>query len=110
MRPSAPLAALLLSLAAAPLAAQAAEGALRPGTRVRLVAPSVAERHLRGRVNRATRDTLYLGGPERITLAIPRSAVIELRVSAGGRGRGAALGAGAGALALGVPTALFAPD
>jgi hypothetical protein len=115
MRRLAPLVALLLAMGIAPLRAQSgARGTetseLQPGARLRIQAPGiVAGRHVATLLSRSA-DTITIGGPGTVPIAIPIARVSSMEISKGksrslgavrGVEWGAPIGAGFGLLTLG---------
>jgi hypothetical protein len=97
---SMPALALALLVAGGPAAAQAPTPELRPGERIRVHAPSLAERPVRGGFARIAADTLFLGGRDSIGAAVPLGAVERIDRSRG-RTVPALVGGGIGAAILG---------
>jgi hypothetical protein len=97
---SIPALALALLVAGGPAAAQAPAPELRPGERIRVHAPSLAERPVRGGFARIAADTLFLGGRDSIGAAVPLGAVERIDRSRG-RTVPALVGGGIGAAILG---------
>ena len=106
-------AALALAAVAAPAALAQAEGAgpteVRPGTKVRITAPSMAPDRLTGVVADVRPDTIILAPDKTGTgyVTIPVDAVTRLEVSRGKPGRTAMVGIGAlagfvGGMAIGL--------
>ncbi|MHB1224261.1 MAG: hypothetical protein ACYC2G_09505 [Gemmatimonadaceae bacterium] len=106
------LALALLLMHAVPAGAQLAE--LRPGTRVRIRAPSAVAGPLEGAVILRTPDTVAVTRPDAAPISVPIAAITSADVSRGrsrsaGAVRGALWGIGV-ALLLGVATALVPDD
>ena len=113
MRTLARLAALLALTAVGALPAQAQLTELQPGTRVRVEASGIVAGRYVGTVLASTADTMTIGSPDRLPLAIPTARISAIEVSRGkskmeGAKRGvlwgAPIGLALGAFAAAMPT------